>query len=352
MSEVNMEVAKPATSPGIFARITLTQLTLIVLTVVFLAQWLLARHDITTMQTQLAEKLATIKSDEQVNDVLLKKTQEETRELTGKVALLEAHNAESQSQRAALESLYNELASSRDETALAEVEQSLLIANQQLQLSANVKAALIAMQTADARLQRMNRPALNSLRKSIALEMETLRALPNVDMTEVSAQLDLLAISVDELPLWSTPQTAPPLKISPDAPKEQSSWQALLTEVWQELRQLIRIQNTAQTQLPVLPPEQEFFLHENLKLRLLLARMDLQARDETAFKSEVNAMQQWVQDYFVNDDERTQQVSSSLKKLASTRITIEIPDLNASLTQVRSYRLSHDKDARTNNRTE
>ena len=58
----------------------------------------------------------------------------------------------------ALESLYQELSRDRDEWALAEIEQVLLIASQQLQLAGNVKAAMIALQTADSRLQRLDKP--------------------------------------------------------------------------------------------------------------------------------------------------------------------------------------------------
>ena len=83
------------------------------------------------------------------------------RRVETKLNLLEAKLAESQSQQLALEALYQELTRNRDEVTLEEVEQLLLIANQQLQLASNVKAALIAMQEADARLQRIDRPQLS-----------------------------------------------------------------------------------------------------------------------------------------------------------------------------------------------
>ncbi|MGZ8257076.1 MAG: uroporphyrinogen-III C-methyltransferase [Gallionella sp.] len=329
------------------AHITLTQLTLAVLVVIFLAQWLFAQNELSKVSNSVAEKLAEMDSDNQVNGVLLEKAQEDTRDLAAKLALLEARYAESQGQRAALEALYNELSSSRDETALAEVEQSLLIANQQLQLSANVKAALIAMQTADARLQRMNRPSLHLLRQAIARDMDKLRALPNVDVAGMSVQLDNLLASVDDLPLWSElhePSVAPsvPLSASNERP-----WQTLWQEIWQEFSQLIRIQNTQHAELPLLPPEQEFFLRENLKLHFLLARMNLLARDEVAFKREIKAMQQWLEDYFATADDDTKRVLKGLKTLAAASINIELPDINTSLAQVRSYRASRDKDARS-----
>ena len=109
--------------------------------------------------------------------------------------------AESQSQRVALETLYQELSASRDENTLSEVEQLLLIAGQQLQLSANVKAALIAMQQADAYLGRMNRTNLNSLRNIIGHDIDKLRAFPELDIPEINSSLDQLVAQVDTLPL-------------------------------------------------------------------------------------------------------------------------------------------------------
>lgn len=104
-----------------FARVTLTQLTLAVLVAVFVWQWLAAHQDINSMREQLAKKIAEMDGSNKANSLLLTKTQEDTRELAAKLTLLETRYAESQGQRAALEALYNDLSSSRDETALAEV---------------------------------------------------------------------------------------------------------------------------------------------------------------------------------------------------------------------------------------
>lgn len=346
MSEIKPETPTPAkhTLGDMFARITLTQLTLIVLVAIFVWQWLASHHDINAMQDQLAQKIAEMDGSNKANSVLLAKTQEDTREMAAKLTLLETRYAESQGQRAALEALYNDLSSSRDETALAEVEQSLLIASQQLQLSANVKAALIAMQTADARLQRMNRPALNGLRKTIAQDMDKLRALPNVDISGLTFELDSLIATADELPLVyqqriqeNTPQTA--------ANADENRWQKLWREIWLEVKQLVRIQNTGKAELPLLSPEQEFFLRENLKLRLQLARMDLLARDETAFKQEIQTVQQWVRRYFDIKSTNVLSMQAGLKKIGAASIDIELPDISNSLTQVRNYRVSREPKA-------
>ena len=264
------------------------------------------------------------------------------RELTAKVATLESHYAEAQNQRVALETLYNDLSVSRDETALAEVEQLLLIAGQQLQLSANVRAALIAMQSADARLQRMDRPAFNGLRKTIAQDMDKLRALPDADIAGVNYQLDALMAAVDELPLVYQQRAARLATAQPAPPKDETAWQKLLREIWQDAKRLVRIENTGKAEIPLLPPEQEFFLRENLKLRLLSARLALLSRDEESFRHEMKTAQAWTARYFDTRSVEGARMLGGLRKASTASIAIELPDISPSLQAVRNYRLTRE----------
>ncbi len=338
----------PRQNPFVTAlsRMNLTQMTLAVLAVVFLWQWLDGHRAISDMQQQLAKKIAEMDGASKANQVLLTQSQGEVRELYAKVATLEARYAEAQNQRAALEALYNDLSVSRDETALAEVEQMLLIAGQQLQLSANVKAALIAMQSADARLQRMDRPAFNGLRKAIGQDMDKLRALPSVDITGINLQIDNLIGTVDELPLVYQQRVAKKEEVvQAAAQKEGTALQRLLREIWQDAKQLVRIEDTGKAEIPLLPPNQEFFLRENLKLRLLSARLALLSRDEDGFRQELKTAQLWTARYFDGRSGEVTRVLSGLKKIAASPVSIELPDVSLSLQAVRNYRLTHEHAA-------
>ena len=324
------------------ARISLTQLTLAVLVIIFLWQWLDGHRTINEMQQQLAKKIAEMDGSSKANQILLTQSQNQERELFAKVILLESRYAESQNQRAALEALYNDLSISRDETALAEVEQMLLIAAQQLQLAANVKAALIAMQSADARLQRMDRPAFNGLRQAISRDMDKLHALPSVDITDINFQLNDLITVVNQMPLAYQQRIATEMVAQATPPKDETLWQKLLREIWQEVKQLVRIENTEKAEIPLLPPNQEFFLRENLKLHLLSARLALLSRDEDSFRLELKTAQLWTARYFDGKSNESMQMSDGLKKLAASDISIELPDIGASLQAVRNYRLTRE----------
>ena len=338
-----------------FSRIGITQLMLVLLAAIFIWQWLDGHRAINGMQEQLAKKIAEMDGGSKANQILLAQSQDQVRELSAKVLVMETRYAEAQNQYAALETLYNDLSVSRDETALAEVEQMLLTAEQQLHLSANVKAALIAVQSADARLQRMNRSAFNGLRKVISQDMDKLRALPGVDVTGINFQLNNLIAAVDELPLAYQQRVADE-KLLPGYPNEQAAqaapqenetaWQKLLREIWQEAKQLVRIENTERNEIPLLLPSQEYFLRENLKLRLLSARIALLSRDAKSFSQEMKAAQLWTKRYFDGKSDESVRVLAGLKKLSGYDIGIELPDISPSLQAVRNFRLTREKAAR------
>ena len=337
-----VQTGRNSPAPGVLARISLTQLTLLVLVLIFLWQWLDGRRAINDMQQQLAAKIAEMDGNSKANQMLLAQNQEQVRELFAKVTMLETRFAETQNQRAALEALYNDLSVNRDETVLAEVEQLLLLAEQQLQLSANVKAALIAMQSADGRLKRTGRPALNGLRKTISQDMDKLRALPGVDIGGISLRLNNLITVVDGLPL-AYQQRVPHEQTAPAvAPINETAWQKLLREIWEDAKQLVRIENTGKAEIPLLSGDQEFFLCENLKMRLLTARLALLSRDQNSYRQELKTAQLWISRYFDEKSNRGAQMSDELKKLASYDIKVELPDIGDSLQAVRNYRLTHE----------
>ena len=329
----------------LISHLNLTQLTLAVLVVVFLWQWIDGKQQLNQIQHTLAQRLAEVDGSNKANQTLTLQSQELVRELGGKLSVLESKYSETQSQRNALETLYQDLSSSRDQMVLAEVEQLLLIAGQQLQLAGNVKAALIAMQQADSRLQRSNREALSGLRRAIKSDMDKLRALPDVDVANINARLDNLIAIVSRLPLVQDIRTTQE-NVTPVVALADSAWRKLLREIWQDAKGLVRIENTHKDELPLLSPTQSFFLRENLKLRLLSARLALLTRDEASFKHDIKTAQEWVKLYFDVKTGEGAQTISTLQKLSASSIKIELPDVSSSLEAVRHYRASRERGAR------
>lgn len=322
--------------------LTLTHLTLIVLVVVFIWQWLAAHTELDQTQLEVARRLSEVEASNKAGQILLAQNQELLREMGGRIAMLENRYTETQNQRAALEALYRDMSSNRDQMALAEVEQMLLIAVQQLQLSANAKAALIAMQQAENRLQRMDRSAHAGLRKRIVQDIGRLRAVPDIDVAAISLRLDGIAASVDGLQLAQDARILSQEQAAP-AGAQAGRWERFWHELKQDAARLVRIENTGSEALPLLTPTQAFFLRENLKLRLLSARMALQARDEPGFRRELKTAQDWLKRHFDQRSDAVKQAVSVAQKLGDTSIVADLPDISGSLDAVRNYRLSHDR---------
>jgi uroporphyrin-3 C-methyltransferase len=254
--------------------------------------------------------------------------------------------AEAQGQQAALENLYQELARNRDDWVLADAEHSITLAVQQLQLAGNVPAAIVALQAADARLARVDRPHFVVLRKALNRDLERLKALPFVDLSGMSLRLENMVAGVDGLPLLADSRPRPETPAVPATPVANADSGGLLAtlarELWQEFRGLLRIQRLDRPDPILLPPEQTFFLRENLKLRLLNARLALFAREQWTFRNDLKQAQQVLERYFDVREKSVQGVQAALKQLVATDIVIDLPNLNETLTAMRNSKASKD----------
>jgi uroporphyrin-3 C-methyltransferase len=297
--------------------------------------WLDARGRIGATQEELARRLRDIESDAREARSIARQSQEAVREAHVKVAQLEARLAESQSQQLALEALYQELSRNRDEWQLAEIEQVLAIAQQQLQLAGNVRAALLALQLAEGRLAKSDRPQFLPVRRALARDIERLKALPVLDVAGMTARIDGLVASVDSLPLaFDERSERAAAKEVPD----KGFWSRLGSEVWGEMRQLVVIRQVGSNEAPLLPPPQAYFVRENLRLRLLNARISLLTRDEAGYREDLRASQAWIQRYFDARSKQAVDASAQLKQLSATSISFEMPTISESLDAVRGFK--------------
>ena len=305
-------------------------------------QWLETRGRLADTQQELARRLNDSDTLGKESRALAKQSQEEVGRLQAKVGVLETQMAESQGQQAALENLYQELARNRDDWVLADAEHSITLAVQQLQLAGNVPAAIVALQAADARLARVDRPHFVLLRKALNRDLERLKALPFVDLSGMSLRLENMVAGVDALPLAADSRPRPEAP-APQAAAADGNAGLLLTlgrELWDEFRALLRIQRLDRPEPVLLPPEQNFFLRENLKLRLLNARLALFAREQWSFRNDLKQAQQVLERYFDTREKSVQGVQAALKQLLATDIVIDLPNLNETLTAMRNSKAS------------
>jgi len=337
-------------------------LAVIALAVLLAAQTWSSHSRINTLRKEMALSLQKGNEINAETASLARDVAEQSKALQLKVGVLESRQLENQSQQLALEQLYSDLSKSRDEWALSEVEQVLSTASQQLQLAGNVQGALIALQNADRSLSRSDKPQFITVRRAIASDMEKLKALPAVDLAGVAVRLDSVIAQVDTLPLVSdekpllpaapvrearvqgkTAAASGPAGAAAPAPlgvgeRMVQTWRNWTEEMWDDIRQLIRVRSVNTPDALMLSPDQRYFVRENLKLRLLNARMALLSRDEGTFGDDLTAARQTLDKYFDTRARTTQQAQTALRQVQANNLSIEMPTLADSLNAVRNYK--------------
>ncbi len=326
----------------------------VVFAALFVWQWWSSRIEVSDLRREVAQRLQSGENLNSQTKLIADRVDDDLRVLQGKVSVLEAKQLESQSQQIALEQLYRDLAKNRDDWALAEIEQVLSTASQQLQLAGNVRGALIALQNADARLSRADRPQFIAIRRAIAQDMDKLKSLPSVDLTGVAVRLDTLIAQIDGMPLLSDEKpavVAPPPKtklVQPPKPGPKSAydwrvemqerWNSWSADLWNDIRQLVRVRTVTTPDALLLSPGESFFARENLKLRLLNARMALLSRNDAAFRADLAEADRTLQRYFDTRARSTQAGRELIRQLQESALSIEMPTLSASLAAVRQSR--------------
>jgi uncharacterized protein HemX len=298
--------------------------------------WSDSRERVRDLKTEMGRRLAESGKDVSETRLLARNADDAMRQIGEKVARIESQLATSQQQQQALETLYKDLAQGRDQWALAEIEQVLLTAAQQLQLAGNVKAAIIALEGADTRLQRLDKPQFTALRRAIAADLANLRAVPSLDEVGASARIEALVARHASWPLASA-QASEAAPAQPGKPAAAT----LSQELWAELKRIVQIRRVDSNEAVLLPPDQAYFLRENVRLRLLSARLALLAQDQTAFRSDLDAVARTLTRYFNTRDAAVVAALREIKRLAALPVAMRLPGIDASLTALDAYKGEH-----------
>ncbi|HEX3634018.1 MAG TPA: fused uroporphyrinogen-III synthase HemD/membrane protein HemX [Paraburkholderia sp.] len=291
-------------------------------------------------------------NDAQTNELRVKTDQAlaTVHQSDSQVAQLEGKLADAQSAQQALQQQYADLARNRDDWTMAEVGQMLSAASQQLQLTGNTQLALFALQSADTRLAASDSPQAVAVRKAIAQDIDKLKAAPSTDLTGMAIKLDNAIDQVDTLPLsgeapiaHATPKAATwddtaKVAAATGEPRWKVWWREVTTGIGQQLTSLVQVRRIDNADAMLITPDQGYFVRENLKLRLLSARLALLSRNQTTLKSDLQATQTALTRYFDSTSKKTQTVIDLLKQVDAGSAAVELPNLSTSLQAVNQYR--------------
>jgi uroporphyrin-3 C-methyltransferase len=266
------------------------------------------------------------------------------RESAAKLALLEARVAETSIQRTQLEELIQSLARSRDENVLADLDAAIRVALQQAAITGSAEPVVLTLKQADERLARYNQPRLERVRRAVAQDLERTRAAGVTDITVLTIRLDEVIRQIDDLPLLSAPERRA-ARGAAEAPAsapgnagwgEQlgAGWREFGGRFWSEVKGLVRVTRIDQPEAMLVAPEQAFFLRENLKLRLLNARLALLSRQFDTAQSDLRDAQSALDRYFDRSTRRVLTASEQVRQVSAQARLVSVPRPDATLAAI------------------
>lgn len=300
-----------------------------------------AQQRIQELESELVKRQQDSQSQAQEARLMARQAQELARESAARSALLETRLAEVALQRGQIEDLVKSMSRSRDENLVIDIEAALRLALQQSTLIGSAEPLVSALQTADERLARAQQPRLDGIRRAVARDLDKIRGTQVSDLSSLVIRIDEAIRLIDDVPLLSQPRqeaqrTAQDrIDRSTNASRgrqapswSDQAWQwggQAMQAVWDEVRTLIRLTPIEHPEAMLISPDQAFFLRENLKLRLLNARLGLLSRQPGAATDEVRAVQSAVSRYFDKSSRKTHLLNNLLSDVIAQSPQTRVP---------------------------
>ena len=295
---------------------------------------------------------------------LARQAQDSARDAAAKAALLDARVAEVALQRGQFEELIQSLSRSRDENVLVDIEAALRVAQQQSSITGSAEPLVATLKQADERLARYSEPRLEGVRRAIHRDLDRVRATGVADLASLSIRLDEAVRLVDDLPLLAVAEPrkasareaagarsnvpkAPPAVASFEA-DPRSWWPALRQRfagvadaAWDEVRSLVRVTRIEQPEAMLLAPEQMFFVRENLKLRLLNARLALLSRQFDTAQADLQSARTTIERYFDRNARKVGVEIELLRQVAGQARQVSLPRPDETLAALATANAGH-----------
>lgn len=283
-------------------------------------------------------------------------------------------------QRSQLEELMLSVSRSRDDNLIQDLEAAIRLAQQQAQLTGSAQPLISALQAADQRIARAAQPRLNPVQRAIARDIERIQGASTADLPSLLGRFDDIARQVDDWPVRnqvgpltgsddpkvdaqgapsakpasaagepvSTDSPGPPAALadgsSPAAASDTADqgwqhlvagwnrfWQRLWDDVTREGRELVQVSRIDEPDAMLLAPEQAYLLRENIKLKLLNARLALLSRQTAAVQADLKAVDGAITRYFDPGHPLVAQARDEVKGLRQQLVSLELPRPDESL---------------------
>ena len=280
------------------------------------------------LREEVAKRLQ--ESDQAVGEARARAQQEQEslNTILTKVGALEGQINKSEGHALALEALYQQFSRSQEDRVVAEVQQAVEFAGQQLQYAGNIEMALIVLREAQQRLERNDHGQFTALRQALGADIEKLSRQDTFDMPRTAERLERLLERIDALPLAyhdEVPDDSSSVKPAEEAQGEgfRHFIGALASDVWMGLRSLVRFERLDAKNEPVLlAPEQSAYFRENVKIRLLTARLAMLARDGHTYATDLERTRNWIERFFDTSNGDVKEVVEELRALEAMPVGV------------------------------
>ena len=221
---------------------------------------------------------------------------------------------------------------------LHEAEYLIRIAARTVWLEQDTKAAIGLLEDADNRLAELNDPSYLPVRESIHQDIKSLSLMPTLETDKVVLTLMALSKQIDELPLaiealGQTNAEETDLNLTDDI----QDWQSNLAKSWQKfINDFIKVRHRTGSIEPLMSPEQQDNLKQNLSLKIQLAIWAASERKGTLYKKALEDIQQWLNDFFDMENNLNQQFFSTLVELQNKQIDFNYSNDLSSLSAIRA----------------
>ena len=222
----------------------------------------------------------------------------------------------------------------------SEAEYLVNMAGRKLWLEKDPRTATDLLKSADETIAAMNNPALLPIRKALAKDIAATASIKTTDIDGSVLTLDTLIEQLDKLPLNRS-------DVDADAPQDTvitgnlSDWQSNLGKTWKALTEdFITIRHKNADAPALLAPEQQWYLVENIRHKLLQCQLALYRYDRASYHQSLMMARKWIQTYFDIQDHKTVEAIAEIDKLATLEldpITVKSFAAKPLLLQLTSY---------------
>ncbi len=211
---------------------------------------------------------------------------------------------------------------------LAQADFLVKLAGRKLWSDQDVTTAAALLKSADASLADMNDPSLIEVRRALNEDVSTLSAVAQVDFDGIILKVNQLSNQVDNLRLADNDSDEAPM--DDDGTSLSGSlaeWRQNLSKSWHNfMSDFITVRRRDSSAEPLLAPNQDVYLRENIRSRLLIAAQAVPRHQDEIYKQSLESVSTWVRAYFDTSDPSTKAFLEEVDNLSQQSISMDVPD--------------------------